>query len=244
MKLVSKTGLLWLVIAVIVIGIILDISTKDIKQWFEKDKVAVSQDGDIAESQDIEPEVGISPIPSRLELTEVRQMVMALPTEQQKDLLSNPEVFGTFIHQQQAQKAMLRLLMADGVKENSKIQFLMQKSAEKALLDWYLNQLILKNLASDFPNDDQVNEFYEQNLESFVIGERIHLWQIFLPVAKDANKNDRDRVNAQAQSIRNDIVNGNISFADAALNYSKNSPSRENGGYFGLVETRRITGGY
>lgn len=234
----SIKRLILIVIVILGLGSIL---TKNYKNWTgdaadESNLVAAKEQISQTESETGNSEIPINPIQSILDISEIRLIVQTLSPENRKAILADSEKFQAFIQRQLAQKSMLNLLMADGVKDQEPVQFLMQKSAEKALLEWYLNQLILKNLAKDFPNEQQIKEFYDSNQETFTLGERVHLWQILLPFLDNASNEEIAKLESEAKKIRDDIVSKRISFADAALQYSKNSPSRENGGYVGLVK--------
>ena len=185
-------------------------------------------------------DIVIGNIKSRLQLEEIRDIVTKLAPEQQKELLSSPETFEQFIQQQQAQKAILGLIKADQVDAVPAVQFIMQKSAEKVLVDWYMNQLIKKNLPEDFPSEEQIKQFYENNADKFIVDDRLHLWQIFIPFSEDTTIDEIKTLQQQAEQIHADLKAGKLSFAAAAREYSSDSPSRENGGYIGLVKVGNL----
>ncbi len=116
------------------------------------------------------------------------------------------------------------------------IQLLMQRGADRVLAEVYLNRVIVSNLPAGYPTEAQVREYFDKNKAKFQTPERMHLWQIFLPVPEDAKESAVAEVKKQAESIVKAIKQGRQEFSAAAVQYSKDQRSRLNGGYLGLLQ--------
>lgn len=243
MNVISRNPVLFFVLLLVIVGLAFGVSFDDIKRWLGADQIDGPDSSSMVQQQSADTVnatassgISVPKIAEQLELAEVRLLVASLPREQQQQLLSNPEVFSSFIKRQLAQKSMLGLVKADAIENQPAIEYLMTRSAENALLEWYLKQLIEKNIPAGFPQEEQIQAFYDENKDTFVIGERMHLWQIFIPVADSSSSEQILNAESQAHSVHSELQSGSRSFADAAFQYSKHSPSRENGGYVGMVK--------
>ncbi len=164
------------------------------------------------------------------------------PKEREK-LLSDKKVFHRFVENQADAMAVLEAARANKVQNNQDVKFLMQRAAQNVLREIYLNKLIASKIPKDFPTDKQMQDYYNKNKSKFVIGERMHVWQIFLPLTKGMNKKQKANVEKQADKIVKELKDGKTTFAEAALKYSANAASRNNGGYMGLVQVSEMKPG-
>jgi len=125
---------------------------------------------------------------------------------------------------------------ANKIESSERVQILAQRSVDNIVREVYLNQLVASKIPADFPTDKQIQEYYEQNKNKFVIEERIHVWQIYLPISEGMSKKEIELLKKDAESIRNDLKKKKIDFANAAGKYSKHDASRLNGGYMGMIK--------
>ncbi len=185
--------------------------------------------------------IQLGEIPSRLELDELRLIFANLPEEKRQEILVEPEVFLKIVKEQIAFKSVIRVVLANQIHAVPNAQFLMQKAAENTLRESYINQLVSQQLPMDYPDDELVKDFYEKNSDRFVLGERLHLWQIYLPFKENISAGEIRVLEDKADTIRAEIMNEKLNFSEAAKQYSSHSPSRENGGYMGLVALSDLT---
>ncbi len=184
--------------------------------------------------------ISLGEINSELEIGELKLILANLAAEKRKELLSDTEAFSRLVKQQLALKSILKATMANQLHSNQNSQFLMQKTAENTLREIYINRLISQQIPNDFPSDEQVELFYKENEKKFAIGERIHLWQIFLAFEKEADIETIKALEKTAESIIKDLEKDKTGFAKMAEKYSSHLPSRYNGGYMGLVKVADI----
>ena len=166
---------------------------------------------------------------------DIKSLLKMVPLERREAILNDADAFKKFVQLEAANQSLLNAARANKFEVNPLVQSLMRRGAERVLAETYLNQVIRSNLPKDFPTDKQVRDYYDQNKAKFQTPERVHLWQIFLPVAKDAKKSEEAAVRKQAEGLVRDMRKHKLDFGTAAEQYSKNQPSRLNGGYMGLT---------
>ena len=216
----------------------------------EKDKVAETskeqkQDGSAnkttAENKaGKSSEQGAQTLKVGLELSDLKEILSVLDENQRKKVLADEKIFGDFVKREAANASVLVAAKADRIHENEAAQILVQRGADSILRELYLNQLLISKIPADFPSDEQIQEYYDQNKEKFVIEERIHVWQIFLLIGEDSSKKDIELLKKHAESIANDLKKNKIDFASASNKHSKHEASRLSGGYMGLIKVSEL----
>jgi len=172
---------------------------------------------------------------AELELPDLQKTLSVLDENQRKRVLADEKVFSNFVKQEADNESVLIAAKANKIHRSEKTQILAQRGVDNIVRELYLNQLIASKIPADFPTDEQVQEYYDKNKDKFVIEERVHAWQIFLPVKEDMSKKEIELLKKKAESIRNDL-NKKTDFATAANKYSKHEASRLSGGYMGLIK--------
>jgi parvulin-like peptidyl-prolyl isomerase len=180
---------------------------------------------------------------STIDLALVRRLMANIDSTQRSALLADEAVFKQFIQQQANNLSVIAAAQANKVGEDSNTAFLMQRGADNILREIYLNKLIELKLPKDFPSDEQVREYFDNNKDKFVIAERMHVWQVFFPVNDTMDEKAIKQSRKTASAVAEDIKKGKIDFAGAAIKYSKHSPSNANGGYMGLINTADLKPG-
>lgn len=169
-----------------------------------------------------------------LKIEDVQVLLNLLPIEQRQAVLGDEKAFVMLARQEAQNRAVLAAARANGMGDDPTVKTLMQRGAERVLADVYLNQVIRGNLPAGFPDDKTVRDYYDKNKDKFAIGERIHLWQIYMPVDKNVKDADFDKVSRAASSLVLELRKGG-DFAAAAAEKSQHQGSRLNGGYLGLL---------
>ena len=173
---------------------------------------------------------------NKLDFDYINNVIRNLNQNQRKEILADEQVFRQFIQQEADSRSVISAAIANKLDRDGNTVFLMQRGAENILRESYINRLIMAKIPNDFPTEQQVKEYYEKNKDKFVIGKRMHVWQIFLPIEKDMDNKAKTKLKQQAEGIIKGIDKGKIDFATAASKYSKHEASRNNGGYMGLIK--------
>ena len=176
-----------------------------------------------------------------LDYDEIEGVISLLNEEQKKQILSDKEAFTKLVNQQSSNKSVLSAALANNIQKNDKTVFVLQRNAENLLREIYLNKLIASKIPEDFPSEKQIVKYYEDNKEKFVLAQRMHVWQIFLPITEDNNTTkDIEILKKKVESIKKDLEKGELDFAVAANRYSGHEGSLTTGGYMGLVEVDNL----
>lgn len=173
---------------------------------------------------------------AELDLSDLQKTLSVLDKNQRKKVLADEQVFKNFVKQEASNESVLIAARANKIQSNEKTIVLAQRSVDTIVRELYLNQLLASKIPADFPSDEQVQEYYDKNKDKFIIEERVHAWQIYLPVSEDMSKKDIELQKKKAESITNDLKKKKTDFASAANKYSKHDASRLNGGYMGLIK--------
>ena len=181
-----------------------------------------------------------STLKAELELSDLQKTLSVLDENQRKQVLADEKVFSDFVKQEAGNASVLVAARANKIHKSEKTRILAQRGVDNIVRELYLNQLIASKIPADFPTDEQVQEYYDQNKEKFVIGERIHVWQIFLPISEGTSKKEIELLKKRAESINNDLRTKKTDFAAAANKHSKHEASRLSGGYMGLIKVSEL----
>ena len=183
---------------------------------------------------------GADAIPTTLNLKLIRELLAVIDVNRRGKILDSAETFDQFVHQETLNQAVLTAAFANGADQNEAIGVLMARAAHRILAEAYLNQVVRLNLDRGFPTDDQVREAYDNNTDAFRIPERIHLWQIFMPLADGASDDDFKAAWKLVDRIAADLRTGKANFAAMAKKHSGHEASRVNDGYMGLVKVAEL----
>lgn len=189
-----------------------------------------------------EPDVSIpkSSAKADIQFEELKTLVTASSEENRKKLLADPEYFANFIRGVAGDESLLTAARANNLDKDPLVQLLMEKASENALRQVYLQRLMANKIPADFPSEEQINSFYEDNKDKFVLQERVYLWQIFLPIQTVGDSELEKKIKSQATEIKKKIDSGELDFAVAAVENSAHLESRKTGGYMGVVQVSTI----
>lgn len=179
-------------------------------------------------------------IPYKLDFSEVQKIISVVDENQRKVLLTDNEAFANFVKNEARNKSVLSAAHANKVDQNERNQFIAHRGMENIYREIYLKQLIASRTPADFPTEEQMKNYYDQNKERFMLEERIHVWQIFLPVKNASDVKETELVKKQAETIITDLNKNTLSFTAAAEKYSKLPAGKYNGGYMGLVKISEL----
>ncbi len=173
---------------------------------------------------------------AELELSDLQKTLSVLDANQRKSVLADEKVFRAFVEKEADNVSVLIAARSNKVDQSEKTLIIAQRGVDNIVRELYLNQLLTSKIPADFPTDKQVQEYYDKNKDNFVIEERVHTWQIFLPIKEDMSVKDIELLKKKAESITNNLKKKKTDFVSAANKYSKHEASRLSGGYMGLIK--------
>lgn len=171
-----------------------------------------------------------------LQYEDIEGLLKLLPLEQRESVLSDPAAFQDFVKLEAQNRAVVSAARANKIEDDRLVQTLMRRGSERVLAQIYLNQVIRANLPAGFPSEEQTREYYDRNKARFEAPERMPVWQIFLPVPKDAKEAEVAETKKKAEGLAKGLKQGKQDFAAVATEHSRHEPSRINGGFMGLLK--------
>ncbi len=175
---------------------------------------------------------------SQIDLDYVSLLIDNMNQSERERILADPELFKQVIENEANSLSAIAAAIGNNLIEDRNVEFLMRRGAESILRESYLTLLIASRLPKDFPNDEQVAEYYESNKAQFIVPERFHAWQIFFNKAK-TNQEDA-ALKKKVEKIIADLKSGKEEFANIAFIQSEHEQSRALGGYMGLLKTNDL----
>ena len=175
-----------------------------------------------------------------LDYEEVQMIISLVDDNQRKAILADENSFKQFIENEAGKKSLLAAAHANRIDQQERNRFAAKRSSENIYRDIYLNRLIQSRMPEGFPSEEQMKTYYENNKERFMLDERIHVWQIFLPKQPDDGTKEVELLKKKAESIITDINKKKIDFDDAAKQYSVQGAGKFQGGYMGLLNVSEI----
>ena len=173
---------------------------------------------------------------AELELSDLQKTLSVLDANQRKSVLADEKVFKAFVEKEADNVSVLIAARSNKVDQSKKTLILAQRGVDNIVRELYLNQLLTSKIPADFPTEKQVQDYYDKNKDNFVIEERVHTWQIFLPIKEDMSVKDIELLKKKAESITNNLKKKKTDFVSAANKHSKHEASRLSGGYMGLIK--------
>ena len=168
----------------------------------------------------------------------VAALVASLDKQRRDGFLADQESFSKLVNQEAQRMSLLDAAKASNFGNNETIRFLLDRQADNFLVTSYLNnRLQAAGIPEGLPSEEQVQQFYNQNQQSFQLGERLPVWQIFWPVAANASEKDQARILKEASAVSTQLRKGTLTFDQAALRYSEHAASSLNGGFMGILQT-------
>ena len=171
---------------------------------------------------------------------QLRTLFDLLETAKRDEILGAPAQFQQFVHQENLTQSVVKAAAANKADPPPAMKQLMQRAAQRVLVESYLNQVVRLNLDPKFPSDVQIQEAYDNNPEAFRIPPRVHLWQIYIPLEANASVDQSKAAWARADRIAGELRSAKGDFALLARQYSAHEASRVNDGYMGLLKVSEL----
>lgn len=164
----------------------------------------------------------------------VQQVIQAQSEASRKILKEQPEALPTLLRNEAVRKAVIAKARQEGFEAKPEIKFMMERIAEQALLERYLEQKSAPE--PGYPSAAELEAAYQANRANFVKPARARLAQILVRVAPDAPKADADKAEARAKEAAAKAAAANADFGALAKTYSDDAPSNQNGGEVGWLD--------
>lgn len=168
-----------------------------------------------------------------LGMDELRGALLQLDTRRRQRLLLDQAAFAAFAEQRGQRQVLANAALAARLEAEPATRGALREDALRLLAGRYLGHV---TPAGDIPapTDAEIETFYREHQAEFASPDRLPVWQVFIP-APDGTAEGRREARARARTVLEALLSGEQSFAEAASRHSAHAPSRENGGYMGLL---------
>jgi len=227
------------ILVAVVTALVLDLSgmvnLKEIYDFLTEETAVSGQVTDTSQTA--------APMDMTIGLADIQTLLSKVDVNQKQALLEDAIAFREFVRQEATNASLLAAAKSNNLEADPDTRFLLQRNAENVLREVYLNNLIASQLPADFPSTEQISQYYEANKDNLILGERISVWQIYLPVTRDMSTAGTVEMEKEANRIAAEIKQNKLDFSTAAINYSQHQASRVNGGYMGLLKVSELIPG-
>lgn len=172
-----------------------------------------------------------------LDYQQLRALILGLPEERRRAVLTQPEQFQQLIRDELAGRSVVAMALATGAHKHTPTMLRIQRQVHQALREQLRARYLQQQIPEGFPTEAEMRAYYDLDPSRFYIPQRMQVWQIFFPVTDPAQEQE---TLAMAEAVLADILTGKLSFQEAALIHSMHQPSRYRGGYVGLVDLAEI----
>jgi parvulin-like peptidyl-prolyl isomerase len=170
---------------------------------------------------------------------ELRGYIAALDPRDQVALAQNPALLSQSVRQLLAGKLVLQEALAKKWDQQPAIAAQIERVRQSTIVETYLQSVT--KLPDGYPSDADLQSAYDANKTAFLQPRQFQLAQIFVAVAKDADKPTQDKARNKLDDIAKKLRQQGADFAAIAGTDSDDPASAKRGGEIGWVAEAQIT---
>ncbi|MBN3793259.1 peptidylprolyl isomerase, partial [Burkholderia sp. Ac-20353] len=163
--------------------------------------------------------------------SDIATLLKSIGEEGRTRLAADPAAMDQVVRATLAQKAVLAEAKQKGWDKQADVQSAIEQARREIIVRSYLTSVNAP--PADYPSDAEIQAVYEQNRDAFTVPRALHVAQIYLAVAPNADAASVDKVRKQAADLASRARTGD--FAALAKANSQDKASAANGGDMGFV---------
>ncbi|MFH0303465.1 peptidyl-prolyl cis-trans isomerase [Bradyrhizobium sp. 31Argb] len=164
---------------------------------------------------------------------QIRAYVAALGPRERAAFGQDPSLLSQAVRLMLANRLVLQEVAAKKWDQQAAIAEQLDRVRESAVAELYLQQV--STPPASFPSEDDLQKVYDANRASFLMPRQFELAQIFVPLAKDADKATEDKAKKAVEELQRKLKAPSADFAALA----NETNETKNGGELGwLAETQ------
>ncbi|MCA6108180.1 peptidylprolyl isomerase [Bradyrhizobium cenepequi] len=183
-----------------------------------------------AASDDVIARVGTTNISA----DQIRAYVAALGPRERAAFTQDPNLLSQAVRLMLANRLVLQEVAAKKWDQKPNIAEQLERVRESAVVELYLQQV--STPPSSFPSEDDLQKVYDANRASFLMPRQFELAQIFIAVAKDADRATEDKAKRTVEELQRKLKAPGADFAALANETSE----AKTGGALGWVAETQI----
>ncbi|HEY8335516.1 MAG TPA: peptidyl-prolyl cis-trans isomerase, partial [Tardiphaga sp.] len=169
---------------------------------------------------------------------DLRSYIAALGPREQAMLAQDPASLSQAVRLLLANRLVLQEVAAKKWDQQPGVAVQLEKVRESALVELYLQSVSMP--PAGFPSDDEIQKIYDANRASFLVPRQYQLSQIYIAVAKTADKAAVDAAKKKIDDVARKLKAVGADFAAIARTDSTPSENAERGGDLGLLPEDQI----
>jgi parvulin-like peptidyl-prolyl isomerase len=169
---------------------------------------------------------------------DLRTFIATLGPREQAALAQDPALLSQAVRVMLSNRLVMQELAGKKWDKQPQIEAQLEKVRESALVELYLQSV--SNPPANFPSEDDLQKVYEANRASFQVPRQYQIGQIYIAVAKDADKATADAAKKKVDEVQKKLKAPGADFAAIARADSSSKESAERGGDLGLLPEDQI----
>ncbi|CCE05256.1 PpiC-type peptidyl-prolyl cis-trans isomerase precursor [Bradyrhizobium sp. STM 3843] len=165
---------------------------------------------------------------------EIRAYVAALGPRERAAVSQDPALLSQAVRMMLANRLVLQEVVAKKWDQQPNVAEQLQQVRDNAVVELYLQSVSAP--PANFPSEDDLQKVYDANRASFLVPRQFELAQIFVPLAKDADKTAEDKAKKTVDEVQRKLKAPAADFAAIANEVNE----AKNGGELGWVPETQI----
>jgi peptidylprolyl isomerase len=175
---------------------------------------------------------------SDISADDMRSYIAALGPREQAALAQDPALLSQAVRMLLSNRLVMQELAAKKWDQQPAVAAQLEKVRENAMVELYLQSV--SNPPANFPSEDDLQKVYDANRAALLVPRQYQLAQIFIPMAKDADKATVDAAKRKLDEVQKKLKVAGADFAAIARSDSGAGDSAERGGDLGLLPEDQI----
>jgi peptidylprolyl isomerase len=169
---------------------------------------------------------------------EVRAIFAALGPQEQAAVARDPSLLTQIVRATLANQLVLKEALAKKWDQQPQVAAMIQRARDNAIVESYLRSV--STPPASFPTDAEMQSVYDTNKSAFLVPRQYQLAQIFVALAKDADKGAEDKARKKLDELEKKVKAPGADFAAIAKAESEEHESAERGGEIGWLAEAQI----
>lgn len=169
---------------------------------------------------------------------EVRAIIARLGQQEQAAVARDPALLGQVIRATLASQLVLNEALAKKWDREPNVVAQVERARENVIVESYLRSVTA--VPEGFPSDADLQSVYDANQTGFLVPRQFHIAQIFVALAKDADKASEDKARRKVEEIQKTLNARTADFAAIAKAESEVRDGAERGGEIGWLTEAQI----
>lgn len=169
---------------------------------------------------------------------QIRAYVASLGPRERAAFGQDPNLLGQAVRLMLANRLVLQEVAAKKWDQQPGIADQLDRVRESAVVELYLQQV--STPPAGFPSEDELQKVYDANRASFLMPRQFELAQIFVALAKDADKATEDKAKKAVEDLQRKLKAPGADFAALANETGDAKNDAKNGGELGWLAESQI----